>query len=315
MSAASTIIGRCNTCCDARLRTEILTGKRLGEKSVEGFLGFDDGSLVLSGGVTITDDWSMWGRVFDRVETSGTATILFTACSDCGSTNPLQEMSQRSLESFGALSTADFSVRESQCSASGSCGCTPAGAPIEHGANLPYLQEGETPWSVTDTVTGESLVVTWNVCVNIAARRLGSFEGVLADEIIPTQDPGEVPTATGPYACSQTEVASMNKSGGSFMARWPRNSFEDDSELAQGSATYAARQIARRRYTLTGTPLQTYDVTVIFEETRLSSPMTYADVEVDYTVTTDADGVAEWEDDIPLPPGDRRRCLKDYTIV
>jgi hypothetical protein len=315
MSAASTIIGRCNSCCDARLRTEILTGKRLGEKSVEGFLGFDDGSLVLAGGVTITDDWSMWGRVFDRVETSGSATNLSAACSDCGSTNPLEQMSERSLESFGALSTADFSVRESRCSGGEGCGCTLTFPPVEHGAHLPYTQEGSTPWAVSDTVTGESLVAMWNVCVNTASRQIGSLEAVLVDEIIPEQDVGEAPVATGLYACSQTEVAYMGYGGGSFKSRWPRNSFEDDSELTTGSATYGARQIARRRYTLTGTPLQTYDVTIILEETRLSSPMTYADVEVDYTVTTDADGVAEWEDDIPLPPGDRRRCLKDYTIV
>lgn len=314
MPVATSIIGRCNSCCDARLRTEILTGQRLGEKSVEGFLGFDDGSSDLSGGV-ITDEWSMWGRVFDRVVTSGSATTLFNTCSDCGSTNPLQQMSQSSFESIGSLSTSDFSVRESRCTGSESCGCTTTLAPVEHGANLPYTQQGATPWAVSDTVTGESLLSTWNVCVNIATRRVGSIEAELADEVIPEQDVGEVPVATGPYACSQTEVASMDKGGGSFMSRWPRNSFEDDSELARGSVTYAARQIARRRYILTGAPLQTYDVTIILEETRLSSPMTYADVEVGYTVTTDADGVAEWDDDIPLPPGDRRRCLKGYTIV
>lgn len=315
MPVATSIIGRCNSCCDARLRTEILTGKRLGEKSVEGFIGFDDGSLVLSGGVTITDDWSMWGRVFDRVETSGTATDLSYACSDCGTTNPLEQISQWSIESFGALSTADFSVRQSGCYGGEGCGCTMTVPPDELGAHLPYTQEGMTPWAVSDTVTGESLVATWNVCLSIATRLIGSLEAVLVDEIVPEQDVGEVPIATGPYACSQTEVASMGYGGGSFKARWPRNSFEDDSELTTGSATYEARQIARRRYILTGTPLQTYDVTIIFEETRLSSPMTYADVEVDYTVTTDVDGVAEWEDDIPLPPGDRRRCLKGYTIV
>lgn len=277
MPAGRSAVAQCPFCCNPRLEVETSNeGEIYGAWAIEGFVGFEDATIPFD--PDNPQEWPYYGRIFNALEMTG----FISGASQT-----------RSYSSTGGWNNGDndYLITETVCFVSPPV-CEDTFYEI---TEAPYCLHGNT-----NAATVESITLTFTG---------GSVQFSLAQELFADPGDGESPTATGEYECSSVSLDS-----GEFQ---PTESAVYNCDLTTYLQTFGgnSRTRAKKNYRLEGAALQAYEVTITFSETTIDETHDYDDVTLIYEITTDAEGIAEWSDFIPLPPAGRKRCYKSYQIV
>lgn len=298
MPAAKSIIGQCHLCCDPTLSSVVIEGwHTTSSVEVSGWVGFDDGSYDPAH----PENWNGWGKLWRRRSNSGERLILRGPCTDCES--PVGNSGIYNVFFGGYEDEAEpdsFFTHEVHSNNNGPS-CVPDTISQLNGSNIDGSE------NIHRQLTRLTASYEDRNCAPLTG---GSFvetgEGV-QELSIPVAPPIPTSGTAGMYECSTSTLGAVST--------YPCATEPPYHPCGRGEIESPQRTSARRLFTLRGQPLTTYLVTLTMANSLISGGA-LADSVDELEVTTDEDGVAEWEHAISQPPPGQTRCYSGvYTIT